>query len=176
MNKPHQLLLVVETSSEEKTDAIYINEVIKKYFDVSGVNIKFVPLGGKKHYKDKKIIGKINNYTKMFHKFTNGETITIYFIDTDSVNREYKTGSFFKNLCIFVKQSGYELVWFCKNAENVFLNLEPETLDNKTQMAKAFAAENKINNICKENLSKSIIELNCSNILTVLTKYLNRKD
>ena len=113
----------------------------------------------------------------MFESYNNsGKTITIYFIDTDSSEKEYRQGSFFKNLCDYISEKGYELVWFCKNAENVFLNVEPDTLLNKTQAAKNFAVNNEIDNIDKEKLSKIAIELNCSNILVVLSKYLTKKE
>lgn len=177
MDNPLQLLLVTETSGEDKTDVIYINEVIKHFFDTSGVNVQWITLDGKTHYKDKKIENKIRNLEKMFKSYNkDGKTVTIYFIDTDSEEKEYKQGSFFKNLCDYITEKGYELVWFCKNAENVFLNVEPETLSNKTQEAKKFAVNNKIKDIDKDKLSKIAIELNCSNILIVLSKYLSKKD
>lgn len=176
MDNPLQLLLVTETSGEDKTDVIYINEVIKYFFDTRGVNVQWITLGGKTHYKDKKIENKIKNFEKMFKSYNkDGKTVTIYFIDTDSEEREYKPGSFFKNLCDYIKEKGYELVWFCKNSENVFLNKDPDSLDNKTEDAKSFAKRNGISDINKDKLSKIAIELNCSNILVVLSKYLPKK-
>lgn len=176
MDNPLQLLLVTETSGEEKTDAIYINDVIKHFFDTSGVNIQWITLGGKTNYKNKKIENKIKNLKNMFRSYNDGgKTVTIYFIDTDSTEKVYKKGSFFQNLCDYINEKGYELVWFCKNAENVFLNVEPETLTNKTQEAKDFAKNNTISRVDKERLSKLAIELNCSNILVVLSKYLPNK-
>ena len=175
MDNLFQLLLVTETSDEDKTDAIYINEVIKHFFDISGINIQWITLGGKTHYKDKRIENKIKNLTKMYKTYTNGETITIFFIDTDSPEKEYKQGSFFCNLCDYIAEKGYELVWFCKNAENVFLGVEASSLNNKTERAKEFAKDNAINDVDKERLSKIAIELNCSNILIVLSKYLLKK-
>ncbi|MBO5578737.1 MAG: hypothetical protein J5955_06540 [Bacilli bacterium] len=177
MNNPLQLLLVTETSGEDKTDVIYINEVIKYFFDTSGVNVQWITLGGKTHYKDKKIESKIKNLEKMFKSYNkDGKTVTIYFVDTDSIEKDYKQGSFFKNLCDYIKEKGYELVWFCKNSENVFLYREPDSLTNKTEEAKNFAIKGGINGIGKDKLSKMAIELNCSNILIVLSKYLPEKD
>ena len=172
---PLQLLLVVETNSEDKTDVIYINEVIKKYFDLSDINVQWITLGGKTHYKDKKITNKIKSLTRMFESNTNGRTVTIFFIDTDSSKAEYKEGSFFYNLSKYIKDNGFELVWFCKNAENVFLHVEPDALENKTKAAKEFAINNEIDKLDKNSLSKIAIELNCSNILVVLSKYLIQK-
>lgn len=173
--KPLQLLLVVETSSEDKTDAIYINEVIRKYFDVSDVNIQWITLGGKSNYKNKKIRDKIKSLSRMFESYANGKTVTIYFIDTDSTETQYIKGSFFSNLKDYVEENGYELVWFCKNAENVFLRKEPDSLENKTEAAKAFALSGGIDKIPESDLNRLAIELNCSNILLVLSKYLVQK-
>ena len=175
MDSPLQLLLVTETSGEDKTDVIYINEVIKHFFDTAGVNVQWITLGGKTHYKDENIESKIKNLTKMFEDVAKGKTVTIYFIDTDSTEKEYKQGSFFYNLCEYIHKNGYELVWFCKNAENVFLGKDPDKLDNKTLEAKSFAINNKISEIDKNKLSKLTIELNCSNILVVLSNYLPTK-
>ena len=66
-------------------------------------------------------------------------------------------------------------MWFCKNAENVFLHVEPDVLENKTEAAKEFAINNEIDKLDKNSLSKIAIELNCSNILVVLSKYLIQK-
>ena len=169
------MILVDETSDDDKSDTVYINEVIKKYFDSNGVNLKFVHLKGKQNYNDKKVVGQIRNLTNMFKKFAGGDTATIYFIDTDSSSKTFKPGSFFYNLTEFVKDKGFELVWFCKNAENVFLNVDPETIENKTAAAIEFAANNMIDKVDKEKLGKQTIEPNCSNILFVLSKYLKKK-
>ena len=66
-------------------------------------------------------------------------------------------------------------MWFCKNAENVFLHVEPDVLENKTEAAKEFVINNEIDKLDKYSLSKIAIELNCSNILVVLSKYLIQK-
>ena len=174
-NDSFQLLLVVETSEEDKSDAIYINEVLKKYFDTSKTNIHWITLCGKTNYKDKKILSKIKNLTKMFGTFTGGSTETIYFIDTDSTEEKYRQGSFFYNLCEFIKENNFNLVWFCKNAENVFLKVEPNEKMNKTDAAKEFSVLNKIDEIDVKMLSKANIELNCSNIILIMSKYLKRK-
>ena len=169
------MILVDETSDDDKSDTIYINEVIKKFFDSNGVNLQFVHLNGKQNYNNKKIVSKIRNYTKMFKKFAGGDTATIYFIDTDSTSKSFKPGSFFHNLTEFGKENGFELVWFCKNAENVFLNVEPDQIENKTQAAIDFVSDCKIDKIDKEKLKKQTIEPNCSNVLFILSKYLKEK-
>lgn len=172
---PLQILLVVETSDEDKSDTIYINEVLKTYFDTKFINLRYIYLKGKTNYNKKNILSYINNQTNVFRKVAKGKTVVIYFIDTDSTNKEYKKGSIFSNISEFVKQKSFELVWFCKNSENVFLNKEPSQIDNKTKVAKVFSSSGKINDINVSNLDRNEIELNCSNIYGILSKYLMKK-
>lgn len=177
-----QLIFVVETSEDDKADNIYIRSVIDKYF--SFLNDKYdgetntltYCLKGKQHFNDKKTLYFIKNKTKMFSDYNEGAlTVVIYFMDTDSTETEYKKGSFFSNVQEFCKEHNFELVWFCKNVENVFLNKEADQVKNKTEAAKLFATSNGIDNIKRDNLSKDRIEYKCSNIILVLGKYLNKK-
>ena len=163
-----QLIFIVETSDNDKSDTIYVRTVIDKFYIISDkepesiINIQIHCLNGKHHYKDKKVINYIRNQTKMFSNY-NEEAITkvIYFIDTDSIEKEYKNGSFFYNLQEFCKTNDYDLVWFCKNAENVFLNKEPDKIGNKTVAAKKFVSDNIIENIDENKISKDVIDYGC---------------
>ena len=177
-----QLIFLVETSENDKADNIYIRSVIDKYFlflnDCYDGEINTITycLKGKQHYKDKKTLDFIRNKTKMFSSYNEGAvTVAIFFIDTDSTDAEYKKGSFFSNVKDFCEEHNFELVWFCKNVENVFLSKEADQIENKTNEAKLFAIKEGINNIRKNNLSKDKIELGCSNIILVLSKYLKQK-
>lgn len=174
-----QIIFVVETSSEDKSDTLYLREVLNYYFTFTSemydgpVATKTICLNGKQNYKDKKILNHISNQISLFAS-QNPDSITkvIYFMDTDSVDKEYKPGSFFYNVRLFCEESGFELVWFCKNAENVFLGKEPEQLVSKTKSAKQFVWSGGITKISKHCLMKDSIEYGCSNILNVLAKYL----
>lgn len=174
MNNPLQIVLVVETSGIDKTDAIYINAVLDKYYDTEGVNIAYEFLKGKHNYKSQKIVGTINTRVKAFKSY-GGVTVIIYFVDTDSVNPSYEDNSFFANLYKFTKEKGFELVWFCKNVENVFLEVEPESLHSKTESAKNFDRSGKIDELPIEKFQKEKVTIYCSNIMKVLDKYLPRK-
>ena len=178
---PLQIIIVFETKNDDKSDSLYISEVINRFFELKSkngeeVNLSKIPLNGKQNYKKKKLLNYINNSIKIFKSYANGETVVIYCIDTDSTEQIYKPGSFFKNLMDFCDEKGYRLVWFCKNAENVFLGVEPETLSNKTLAAKEFSRSGRISLIKENNLQQSKIVLGCSNIVSVLDCYLKRKD
>lgn len=177
-----QLIFVVETSADDKTDNIYLRSVLDYFFTSISkeygceVNIKPIFLNGKQHYKDKKVLNNIVNQTRMFASYNIGAiTKTIYIMDTDSVNKVYEVGSFFYNVQQFCVEHNFELVWFCKNAENVFLDKEVDQIDNKTEAAKSFAKNNDIERLDRNCLSKNEIEYRCSNILSVVGKYLKEK-
>ena len=174
-DKPLQLILVVETSGIDKSDTIYINSVLERYYDTEGVNISWELLSGKQNYNNKKLLRKITNNCKAFSNI-GGVSVVIYFVDTDSTETEYKNGSFFSNLQKLIDERGYQLVWFCKNTENVFLGVEPETLTNKTKAAIEFERSRRIESIKVDMLSKEKIQLYCSNIMLILDKYLKRKE
>ena len=173
---PLQLLFVLECNDEDKSDAIYLNEVISHFYvfeseNYSQVSRKSIFLKGKGKYKNYK--DYINNVVSMF-SHEGGVTKVIYMIDLDSTDKEYKSGSLNYNIMDYCNRNNYDLIWMCKNVENVFLGVEPDAIENKTEAAKQFARlKNKeFDNI---KLSKTTIELYCSNILIILDKYLKRK-
>lgn len=177
-----QLIFVVETSSDDKTDNIYLRTVLNHFFTTKSkeygceVNTQTIFLNGKQHYKDKKVLSNIANQTRMFASYNdNAITKTIFIIDTDSTNKAYEVGSFFYNVQQFCLEHDFELVWFCKNAENVFLGKEVDQIENKTEAAKSFAKNNEIEKLDINCLSKSEIEYKCSNILSIIGKYLKEK-
>lgn len=175
-----QLLVLLETNDESKTDGIYFSEIRKRFYTnyshlyEGEVSIEIIPLGGKQNYNNAKIVDRIKNQSAINSSY-DVFTVVIYFIDTDSIAKEYKPGSFFYNICEYCSNNGYELVWYCKNAENVFLGKEPGDYISKTNDAKTFARKDYIYSIDERKLSKSSIEIGCSNVLIILDKYLIRK-
>lgn len=172
------VIFVLETNDDGKTDSIYLSTVLNKYFllkniQYDDVNTQTLYMEGKKNYNKPKLRNRIKNLISMYKSYGN-PTVVIYFFDTDSIEKEYKPGSFFHNVQTYCKENGYELVWFCKNAENVFLDKEPETLNDKLGAAKEFDRSGGINKIDEYKLSKSVIGYGYSNILLVLGKYLKR--
>lgn len=173
---PLKLVFVLECDDEEKSDAIYLNEVISYFYEYKNDNYSQISrqnifLEGKGKYKN--IKSRIDNERKTF-SCEGGEIKVIYMIDLDSTEPEYKLGSLNRNIMDYCDKNGYDLIWMCKNVENVFLGVESDVVENKTEAAKAFARiKDKGFDIIK--LSKTRIEQYCSNILLVLDKYLKRK-
>ena len=175
-----KLLVLIESSDESKADGIYFSEVRRRFYtnfahDHEGeVSIDLIPLNGKQNYNNEKIVKRIDNNISMNTSFK-VDTAVIYCLDTDSLEDSYKEGSFFYNVQKYCSDNNYDLVWFCKNVENVFLNKEVGQVSSKIEEAKTFARSDSINKIDEWRLSKQRIEYGCSNILCVLDKYLKRK-
>lgn len=178
-----QLIFVEETQEENKSDDLYISAVLRTFFlkeDKNGeeVVINKVFLNGKQNYNDEKKLAHINNLKCMFSSNSEEEVKTkvIYFIDTDCYKKKFEEGSFFNNVCIFCIEKGFDLCWFSKNVEDVFLKRVANNNDDKTELAKNYIRDAKM----EENIKK--LPLNCktytkqgSNVFSVLDKYLKRK-
>ena len=177
-----QIIFVIETSNDDKSDSLYLRAILDYYFlyenDIydGEVATQTICLNGKQHYNDKKIVNRIVNQTKMFaSQNPSSTTKVIYILDIDSTAKAFKQGSFFYNVIEFCNSNGFELVWYCKNAENVFLGQEADKIENKTEAAISFVRNDNIRKIKKINLSKIDIEYKCSNILNIIGKYLKQK-
>lgn len=110
-----QLIFVMETSDSDKSDNIYISKLLEEFYTFDNVVIQRLYMGGKRNYKNQKILKDIKSYTNMHKAINNGSTTVIYFVDTDCEEECFKSGSFFYNLKSFIDNKGFELVWFAKN-------------------------------------------------------------
>lgn len=170
------LILVVETNIEQGSDRLYIEDYIKHFFDISGVKLKFIPMSGKGNYKTTKVINKINQKIKEYTKTNpnNPKFKVIYFIDWD--NPRFNNSQFNLNNQIveYINKMNYELVYFNKNIENVFLQKDVES-NKKLKEATRFVSKKLIsefdNSKCK---IAQVVILNSSNIDFILSKYLEK--
>lgn len=173
-----QLLVLLETNDELNTDGVYFTEVRRRFYQnysnnyEGEVSIQIIPLHGKQNYNSSKIRKRVRNQIAS-NKSYGVYTVVILCIDTDTTSKSFKPGSFFHNVMTYCEEHGYELVWYCKNVENVFLNKEARDV-NKVAAAKEFARSEKIFDIKEFDLSQKTIQYGCSNILLILDKYLKR--
>ena len=148
-----QLIFVLETNKKCKSDWIYIKDTIEYFYNIDANNIKFtqVYMDGKGNFKNKqKEINKnIDQYAK---GASNGNSKVICCLDSDD----------------------YELIWFCKDIERVYLR-KKVVKDEKKKEAGKFKANKTIRNIDAKNLVASKYKDGTSNILNILDKYLERK-
>lgn len=167
-----QLLFCVEADKKSRTDYQYIEAVIKHFF-VEDRKIIYRPIfmGGKAKYTSKTVLNEIAKRKKDF----NGITDVIYFIDTDNYNSSQQDRRILDDIRKFCVANAYELVYYTKDVEDVFLG---ETIENKEKVKRVadFKRKKLINNVPEQRLRAEDIRQHCSNILIVLEKYWkNRK-
>ena len=145
------LILVVETNDEQGSDRLYIEDYIKHFYNIAGIKLKFIPMCGKGNYRSTKVQNKINKFINEYKKIN-------------------------EKISVFTKEMDYNLVYFNKNIENVFLKRDVES-NQKQKEAVRFVSRK---HILKFDNSKCSIKipgtLSSSNIDLILSKYLNKAD
>ena len=94
------------------------------------------------------------------------------FLDDYDINME--AIKFLNEAFKFCNDNKYELIWFCKDIERVYLR-KKVVKDEKKKEAGKFKANKTIRNIDAKNLVASKYKDGTSNILNILDKYLERK-
>jgi len=153
MNRPIQLLFIVETKGKNKSDHIYVSEILKHFY---GDTIKrndfrydFIYLNGK--YNALKPNTEIDRLRKYWKKEMNGKTYVINILDKDDFDKEPKDRDFVKAVTLFCEQNQYELVWFVRDIEHVMLNKRVDN-NKKTQEASNFKKGRRIANVHVNNI------------------------
>lgn len=166
-----QLLFCVEADKKSRTDYQYIEAVIK-YFFVDDRKIIYRPIfmGGKAKYTSKSVVNEIAKKKKDFK----GTTDVIYFVDTDNYNSSQQDRKLLEDIKSFCYTNSYELVYFTKDIEDVFLG---ETIEDREKVKKVadFKRKQLINNLIEQKLRTNELRRHCSNILLVLEKYWNNR-
>lgn len=170
MNK--QIIICVESNENAKTDNIYIKETLSRFFLIdNSVKFSFVNMNTKSNYKSKKVLNKIGKCTK---EYEIGETIVVYCIDVDKYDANPTQVKENAEIGKFVSDNGYELIWFCRDIEEVFLKTRVDKKE-KVQRAIEFKKKKMVNEIAINSLEAKVPTKGKSNILKVLGKYLERK-
>ncbi len=167
-----QILFCVETTRNAKTDSVYIDETIKRFYKITnGIRKRYIYLGGKNNYNKTSIRKDIEKQTKQYKP--NGGTTVIYCIDTDKHDSDPEQKRELEKIILFCQDMGYEFVWFCRDVEDVYWG-EQIPKDEKTRKAAQFRSGNRINDIPEASLCRKEYVRHYSNILEVLDKHLNR--
>ena len=165
-----QILFCVETTSKAETDKVYISETISNFYDLgNNIRIRFICFEGKGNYKKKDVLKRISDQTKQYKAI--GPTYVIYCIDTDRYDADPSHMRELDEIKRYCKQQGYDLIWFCRDVEDVFWG-EQIHKDEKTKMASKFRSSRQILNIEDKKLRSENYARHKSNILQVLDKYL----
>lgn len=170
-----QLIFVLETNKKCKSDWIYIKDTIEYFYDIDVNNTKFtqIYMDGKGNYKNKQ--KDINKNIDQYAKGTkNSNSIVIYCFDCDDYDINTEAAKFLEDAFRFCNDNKYELIWFCKDIERVYLKRKVAKNEKKMEAGK-FKANKIIRNIDEKNLNADKYKDGTSNILNILDKYLVRK-
>lgn len=169
-----QILFCVESNKQACTDSMYIDKTIKSFFEIDNeISINYIYMNGKSRYKDNKILKEIRNYIKTAENRKISTTV-IYCIDTDNYDTVPEDCQLNKEIKAFCKRNNYELVWFCRTIEEVFLHRIVDS-SKKVIEAKNFVIKQNFDYSISPNLSNSNNSRKKSNLLLIVDKYLNRK-
>ena len=167
MNK--QLILCVETNSNAKTDYVYINETINRFYLYNPkTRREIIYLNGKTNYD------KHENEIDYSKRHFRGETTVIMFIDIDNYDSDPEDIKRWKNIESYCKQMNYELVFFTKDVEDVYLGHRIKNND-KVKESIRFRAKKLIDSVDELKLRREQITPHSSNVLLVLDKYLDKR-
>ncbi len=165
-----QLVLCVETRDSSKTDKVYINETISRFFDRPlDIHIEYICMRTKTKYNSKEVKKEIDDKKAGFVS-----TTVIYFIDTDNWDSVSTDKMKLNEIRDYCSQNGYEFVFFCKDIEDVYWGKRINKKD-KVPASARFRNSKVIYSVKEDMLIACDYRKHSSNILTVLGKYLNKK-
>ncbi len=166
-----QLILCVEADKRAQTDNMYIKQTISRFYKIdNSVKLSFVNMGGKSNYKNNDVKRKVK---QLCQDYRIGSTVVIFFVDLDDINSNPEQVKLNDEIKAFVKENGYEEVWFCRDIEEVFLGRRVDKSE-KTKLAIDFVKKGSISDISKDRLMGTKEAKGYSNLMIVLDKHLKR--
>ena len=93
----------------------------------------------------------------------------------DDHDTNYETKKLFEDIKKYCKTHAYELVFFCRDVEEVYLGKRVNDKD-KVNEVKRFKSKKMIEAVLPQNLSQNEYKINGSNILNGLDKFGTRKN
>ncbi len=173
-----QLIFCVETNKQSDTDFLYIRNMIDRFYDINGSHILLKPvyLGGKGRYSTK---GNKREIDKLIRQFDGGanesKSYVLFCFDCDRYDSDPDDKRFLESAKDYCdKNPDYRFIWFCRDAEDVFLGHQVDDKQKKTE-ARRFAERKLIKNVEIKNLLSDRYRVHCSNICLVLDEFLDRK-
>lgn len=170
-----QLIFVVETNKKCKSDWIYIKDTIDHFYKYDQAQVKFSPvyMNGKGNYqkKEKEISKLISQYSSTSK--TNHSKV-IYCIDCDDYDNKQEDSEFLKSVQRYCKSREADLIWFCKDVEQVYIGKKVDDSQKKNE-ASNFKAKKLITDVDMHRLSVTGYRANTSNIMNILDRYFTRR-
>ena len=171
MSMSKQILLCVEANKQSRTDYQYIQAVIKRFYaDDRKIVYRPIFMGSKTKYNAKDVVRDVDKRIKEY----SGITHVIYFIDTDDYNTSPETRRLYDDIASYCGANGFDLVFFCRDVEDVFIGHQIRDSEKIRQVA-VFNRKNIIEDVDASKLRSNEHRLHCSNILNVMDKYWKRK-
>lgn len=163
-NKAHLQLIFV---TESKNDYPYISSTIKALYDCSkDIRLDNAEMKGKNNYGDESVIKKINDLKWGFE----GTSIVIYCYDTDDIFNRREDVEYEKKIVEYCNRNNYELVWFCRTIEEVFIG---NTInEDKEKVMKRYIRNNEISSFIFDDCNTK--HKRRTNLLAVVDKYCKR--
>ena len=121
------LIVVVEADKNSKSDYIYIWKYINAcYLLDSSIKISPVYMGGKGNYKSNNVNKKIEDLTRKYkgQHGADAKQIVMLCTDTDDLTdgpNAHENITFMKDVEALCNKKGYNLIWFCRDIEEVFI-------------------------------------------------------
>lgn len=96
------------------------------------------------------------------------------YIDTDEIEKEQSSRQYLKDITEYCKDNDFELIWFCRTIEEVFIG---NKISGNIKTENAIKFQRTINNVdfTKIRLDSNDKKFKNSNLLIIVNKYLNKK-
>ncbi len=172
-----QLIICVETNQKCNSDYIYIKSAIEEFYLLDNADVRLSPvyMDGKGNYSSKKTRKRISTLRRQYTADSkNAQNIVLCCVDCDEYDSKPEDMLFLEKVQKYCEQNEFHFVWFCKDIEMVFLGASVSDT-KKCKEARLFKSKNKILQVDIRNMRVSTYRNMCSNLCSVLDKYLIEK-
>lgn len=170
-----QLIFCVEADLRSKSDYIYIKNTIEHFYTYDRAQVKLSPIymGSKWKYNQNKVLKQIEQLIKKYNSASKeNKTEVFYCVDCDDFDVRKEDSDYLDKLNVFCTKRKYNVIWFCKEIESVYLGKRINDNAKKTAAVK-FAVQRKIEGVDQKMLYGKKYKDKCSNICGVLDLYIN---
>ena len=169
-----QLIFCIETRNKKGSDWVYIKDTLDQHYQRSRtIKNSPVSMNGKMGFNNPKVKRKVDQLIREYK--SNGESRIIYCVDTDDWKTNPQQKKEWQEVQDFCRTHGYDLIWFCRDIEEVFIGFRVDS-SVKAEYAAQFRQSKAIQKLEPDRLSHEEVKERYSNILLVLDQYLERKE
>ena len=134
------VVLCVESNGRSKTDYMYINATIKRFYkDDKKIVYRPIFLESKSNYNDRSKVKEINKRVKDFP----GQANVIYFVDVDDAGISSETKKLNEEIRDYCKKNSYDYMFFVEDIEDVYWGSKISSSDKVKKAEKQLEMERK---------------------------------